>query len=366
MRVVEVIPSLSPVGGAENFVATLSLAFKKSAEVDVIVICLYPCNGNDYLGKKLVENGIQVIYLNKHKGFDWKNSRLFRKTLRDLKPDIIHFHLKSIMTAFLASAWDFCPCFVTIHNTVNAATYGNKFSPQNLVSRYLFKAKKIVPIAISHLVKNSAADYFGLSDVPTIFNGIDIEKFDHSIPFEKRKYDFVFLGRFVEFKNPLYIIRAFEKVAEVNRSITLIMIGDGPLLSECVHYVKEHGIKNVSLIGRVDEPATYLKDCRCLVMASQVEGNPIAINEAIACGAFVLAPKVGGVPELLINGSGRCYEYNKISLADDLAENMKWFLQTPSLSIDLSNNLLDNIARVSIDEKARAYLKLFSRRLKNP
>lgn len=364
MRIVEVIPSLSPVGGAENFVATLSLAFKKSGEVDVIVICLYPCNGNDYLGKKLVENGIQVIYLNKHKGFDWKNSRLFRKTLRDLKPDIIHFHLKSIMTAFLASAWDFCPCFATIHTTVNTATYGNKFSPQNLISRHLFKTKKIVPVAISNLVKESVIDYFGLSDVPTIFNGVDVDKFDYSIPLEKRKFDFVFIGRFIDLKNPLKIIKAFEKCLEKDRSISLIMIGGGPLLNECVRYVKDHKVDNVSLVGRVDEPATYLKDCKCLIVASQIEGNPIVINEAIACCTFVLATKVGGIPELLINGSGRCFEYNGNSIVDDLAQQMELFLKTPSLSINLSNNRLQNISRVSIDKKADAYLELFSRSLK--
>lgn len=364
MKVVEVIPSFVPVGGAERFVVSLSLSLKNHCGVDVTVICLYANTGDDYLGKRLVESGIPVIYLNKHRGFDWKNSRLFKNTLKAIKPDVIHFHLNSIMTAFLSSPWHICPCFATIHNTVFEGSYGNRHSLSNVITRRLFKSKKIGPVAISGLVKESIANFFGISDIPTIFNGVDVSQFCHSIPFSKRAIDFAYIGRFVEQKNPLCIIKAYEKAFGHCNSVKLVMLGAGSLLDECRRYIGERRITNVSLKGNVENPAAYLKESRYLVLASRYEGNPIVINEAIASGTYVLATKVGGIPELLINGSGECFDYHEDSLVDDLASRMKALAENNNVSVKLLENFEVNLARVSIDQKADEYFRLFARSVK--
>lgn len=360
MKVVEVIPALVPVGGAERFVVSLSLSLKNHCGVDVTVICLYTNSGNDYLGKRLIESGIPVIYLNKHRGFDWKNSRLFKRTLKAIKPDVIHFHLNSIMTAFLSMPWHICPCFATIHNTVFEDSYGNSHSLSNVITRRLYKSKKISPVAISGLVNESIVNFFGVSDIPTIFNGVDVSEFDHSVPFLKRTIDFIYVGRFVEQKNPLCIIKAFEKAFGYCNSVRLVMLGAGYLLDECRRYVEEKGLSSISLKGSVEDPASYLKESRYLVLGSRYEGNPIVINEAIASGTYVLATKVGGIPELLVNGSGECFDYHQDSLIDDLASRMKKLAENNDVSVKLQDNFKENLARVSIDQKAEEYFQLFA------
>ena len=63
MRVLEVIPSFEPLGGAENFVFNLSLALKTC--VEVYVVSLYD-DENIYISNCLRQNGIEIIYLNKN------------------------------------------------------------------------------------------------------------------------------------------------------------------------------------------------------------------------------------------------------------------------------------------------------------
>ena len=364
MRIVEVIPTLWPVGGSERFAYALSKSLKSHLGQAVTVVCLYPKNDNDYLSDALVDSGIPVFHLNKKKGLDIKNGKMLRALLKRLNPDAIHLHLNSITASFLASAWDFCPCYATIHTTVSASMYGNKMRPKNLLARHAFKSKKILPIAISSLVKDSIVDYFGIKDVPVILNGVDLSEFDASIKFEQRKYDFIYVGRFVELKNPLSIIRAFEKAFGNDPSNSLIMLGGGPLYEQCSGYIKSKGLTNICLKGLVSDPQNYLKESRCLVMASSIEGNPMVINEAIASGTYVLATKVGGIPELLVCNSGTCFDYRESDLINDLSEQMKNAKSSfKVIAENLSKQFSANSSRVSIDEKAAAYVDLFSSRL---
>ena len=68
MKIIQVIPSLQIIGGAERFVIDLAIA-QQNLGHDVLVISLYE-NGECYFEQDIIKNNLKVVFLNKKRGFD--------------------------------------------------------------------------------------------------------------------------------------------------------------------------------------------------------------------------------------------------------------------------------------------------------
>ncbi len=60
---------------------------------------------------------------------------------------------------------------------------------------------------------------------------------------------------------------------------------------------------NVRFLGRVDDVASVLAAADVLVMPSRQEGLGVAALEAMAAGLPVIASRVGGLPEAVVDGA---------------------------------------------------------------
>jgi glycosyltransferase involved in cell wall biosynthesis len=108
-----------------------------------------------------------------------------------------------------------------------------------------------------------------------------------------------------EKKNLEALVRAFAQVKDVDPSLGLALVGDGPQrarLKELAH--------NLNLETRIDflgwknraEVAELLTGCTVFVLPSKSEPFGIVIIEAMACSKPVVASWVGGIPEIIENG----------------------------------------------------------------
>lgn len=364
MKIVEIIPRLYPVGGAETFLVSLSLSLHSKLDDDVEVICLYDDENANFLSKKLLENGVKVHCIGKHPGIDLKCARRLHKKIKEIKPDIIHIHLESINTTMIARLWNIAPCFYTFHNTMNEITRGKPNSIKNVVFRSFFKKHRVFPVAISSAVQKSIENFFGIKNSVVILNGINIDNFNYSIDYFKRRNDFIFIGRFTEIKHPLSIIQAFERVQKKSNDSILTMLGIGPLLDSCKEYVSNHKLKNVEILGFQENPASFLENSRFLLLSSSVEGNPIVVNEAIASGTYVISTAVGGLPDIVNDETGTLFKFSEETLIDDLSRVMlKCIDEEKEIFDKINSSILKNRKRVSIDEKAEQYHLLFQKSL---
>ncbi len=120
------------------------------------------------------------------------------------------------------------------------------------------------------------------------------------------KIDLLFIGWLsVRIKGVDILLKAFKEVAEkMGDKITLTMIGGGPDQEFCENYIAKNRLKNVKLLGRVDDETLYnsLAKCDIFLMASRTEANPRVILESFLFSKPVIAPKVGGIPELISSG----------------------------------------------------------------
>ena len=71
----------------------------------------------------------------------------------------------------------------------------------------------------------------------------------------------------------------------------------------------------MTLTGYMENPCPLLARCRALVLFSEYEGTPVAIDEAKTLGVPVIANNVGGVQEMLEDG-----KYGRIADADNILQ----------------------------------------------
>jgi len=99
-------------------------------------------------------------------------------------------------------------------------------------------------------------------------------------------------------------VKAFIKLAQKHKKIIFFLIGDGELRLNLEKVIKKAGLANKAFfLGWLEnnELAVYLNAADLLIVPSRNEGRPVVILEALACGTPVVATRVGGIPELIIN-----------------------------------------------------------------
>jgi len=91
-------------------------------------------------------------------------------------------------------------------------------------------------------------------------------------------------------------------------SISLTVLGDGPLRSELVRLAEQCGVSDrVSFLGFQGNPYPFFRQADVFVLSSRVEGLPNVVLESLACGVPVIAtPAAGGAMPLLGATGGAC------------------------------------------------------------
>ena len=116
----------------------------------------------------------------------------------------------------------------------------------------------------------------------------------------------IYVGRLLPLKNVDVLIRA----AAATPGVTLDVLGDGPDADALAALLRDLGCAaSVTLSGAVSHQCVLERiaasDVLCL--ASDVEGFPHVILEALACGVPAVSTAVGGVPELIADGENGLY-----------------------------------------------------------
>ena len=102
------------------------------------------------------------------------------------------------------------------------------------------------------------------------------------------------------------VIDAVEVFAQVAKAIParLMLIGDGPDRSAAEHLAVHHGVRDrIHFLGKQDNVNELLPLADLMLMPSEMESFGLAALEAMACGVPTIATRVGGVPELIDDGT---------------------------------------------------------------
>jgi glycosyltransferase involved in cell wall biosynthesis len=132
-------------------------------------------------------------------------------------------------------------------------------------------------------------------------NGVDLDRFAaEPHPVAGRV---VMVARLAAPKRADLAVRALARVRARVPSATLRLIGDGPDRPGVERLAAELGVgEAVEVLGTRSDVPALLAEASCLLLASDYEGCPLTVLEAMAAGVPVVATRVGGVPELVDEG----------------------------------------------------------------
>lgn len=167
---------------------------------------------------------------------------------------------------------------------------------------FVFRRSENV-VACSRYLQMVMHEKYRCHHVAVIQNGIDTERFKNLDHNECQKHFGLSLGSFVYISTGLFIERKHNDeivdafLAAKLENACLLMLGDGPLLFGMQRkYAKN---KNVLFVGKVANVAEYLSAADCFVSASDSEGLPNAVLEALACGVPVILSDIPQHREIL-------------------------------------------------------------------
>jgi glycosyltransferase involved in cell wall biosynthesis len=148
----------------------------------------------------------------------------------------------------------------------------------------------------------------------------------------------LFVGRFDEIKGGDLVVRAFGELAKKHPGLKLTFVGpdnqiDGMrMLDYAASVLPEHINRRLTYLGAL----TKTEICRLrpnhliTISASRFEVFPYALLEAMSFGCPIVAPSIGGVPELFASPeSGRLFAAGN---ANALAEACDFFINNPDIA----------------------------------
>lgn len=121
------------------------------------------------------------------------------------------------------------------------------------------------------------------------------------IPIEKKKFDFIFSGQFINRKMPFFVIDILKRFKKRNGQLKFLLIGSGPLEKDIINTLKEAEIEfeYPGFIQQKELPK-YYASAKLLLFPTLDDPWGLVANEACAVGTPVITCGNAGVASDLI------------------------------------------------------------------
>ena len=267
--------------------------------------------------QRIMRDDVEFISLNKAPGHGiWLFPKLF-VLFRRLRPAIVHSRNLAALEAQLPAWAAGVPVRIHGEHGRDAGDLDGSNVTYQCVRRF-YRPFVSYYLALSQDLREYLTTRINIAEdkVLQIYNGVDTDRFhpvglDQSIPncpFSRSDYWIVgTIGRMQTVKNQPMLARAFIRALEIDSSLSrrlrLVMIGDGPLRTECRQLLEAARISDLAwLPGERNDVAEIMRGLDCFVMPSLGEGISNTILEAMASGLPVIATNVGGNADLVAAG----------------------------------------------------------------
>lgn len=252
--------------------------------------------------------GITTVVIEESKASFLRVFLRLRDVVRDISPQIIHSHrYKENLLAYLVSSLKSRPRLVaTQHGMPERYTTAKRplISLKERTNYWIISRKFDKAVAVSHEMKDSLITQHGLnkSKLRVIHNGIEIpeniQPKSNGIPFAIGS-----AGRFTPVKDYPLLIEVARQVALHNKAVVFKLAGDGPERSKLQSMIEDFNLEgSFHFEGFIKDMADFYSGLDLYLNTSLHEGIPLTILEAMAHQLPVVAPKVGGIKEIVEDG----------------------------------------------------------------
>jgi glycosyltransferase involved in cell wall biosynthesis len=224
-----------------------------------------------------------------------------RRLVGEMGYDIVHFHTKRAHTlALWLPRGGRRPRYVVTRRMDYA-------EPRSWYTNHLYNRRVDGVVAISQTIADVLIRA-GVENekIRVISSGIDPRMFEEIQMKKALERDAVVLGCLAgldERKGHRYLLEAAALLKADGLNIHYKIAGDGPLRAQLEERAARLGLgDDVQFLGFVSDTAEFLASVDFLAMPSLYEGLGVAALEAMAAGKAIVASRVGGLTESVLDG----------------------------------------------------------------
>jgi len=301
---------------------------------------------------RLQEMGVDTHVIYTEKPFDVRVWRQVRRFLKQQKVDLIHAHGTRANSNIIWAARSLgIPVIYTVHGWSFHQDQHPIVRRIRILGEKLLTSTSSLNISVSDSNRESGRKVIPSFRSVVVNNGIDRKRFNPNrelkdvraelgIPADK--FLVLFMARFTGHKQPLTLIRAFQKALQKNPDMVLLMVGDGDEKEQAKQLLKALNLeKDVILHPFRHDVPDVLAAADLYVLPSLWEGLPIGLLEAMSMGKAVVATQVDGTKEVVLHReNGLLTEPGNI---DELANAIVKVATEPSLRDQFRQNALNTV-----------------------
>lgn len=273
--------------------------------------------------------------------------RHVRAALRQDEIDILHMHLFGAdLHGTLAAAYSSIRKVVTLHSPYEDNAW------QRLGYAGIFRAADVV-VAVSQHARDCMTRRYGRLRRKAIVipNGVDLARFavGRTKDAIRRTLGLPIgaplvgtIGRLNRQKGHETLLRAFAQMKARVPDAQLVLVGEGELHDHLQRIAARLGVTGVvRFLGSRSDVPELLAALDVFVLSSLWEGLPLVLLEAMAAGTPIVATNVGGVREVLNDGTEAMVV--RAGDADSLAHAMGRLVTDPVTAMRLCKNALARV-----------------------
>lgn len=294
-RILYCIDSLK-MGGAERITAAL-MPFM--TEVEPIVCTLY--DHESPLTERI--SGIQKIYLGASRLADPGAIARYVGVLGKEKIDLIHAQLihGTVMSSMAGLATGI-PFVVTRHVVEDDLTTKKKRRMVWAEELATKRAERIIYVSDAQRQRHLEDYEFAKDKTKVIYNGLDLSRFDKDakpeMPVDGSRPIVLMVGVVRPGKGHPVAIDAARLVPEAD----FLLVGDGDEDLFAQYQAQASDLDNVYFLGTRSDVPDLMLACDLVILPSDIEALPTVLIEAGAASKACVATRVGGIPEIVIDG----------------------------------------------------------------
>ena len=309
LRVHTLIDSLT-WGGAEMLLGDMAAA-APSAGIDMSVGYLHDVNGSPAL-PRLREHGVEPQLLEVERMADLRSLRRVRAHLQAINPDVVHTHLTiaDVLGGVAARSLGI-PAVCTIHLIGRAASDppGARTTIKSGVTALARRIGDSRIVAVSEAARLAYLERYRErgARVVTIHNGIvaPVPKLGRAqvraaLGIDADAPVLALVAVLREGKGHEVAIEAVARLQDRFPALTLLVVGDGPLRKQ-IEMLAAPLAGRVIFTGHRGDVADLLGAVDVLLHPTSMDAFPTVLLEACAASLPILATRVGGIPEIVID-----------------------------------------------------------------
>ncbi len=282
--------------------------------------------------------------------------------------DIVHAHdWLSFPAGIAAKNISGKPLVVHIHATEFDRT-GSNPNPVVYAIEKIGMEKADVIVAVSNYTKNKIIENYGIDEakIKVVHNAVDNGFFSQNIASPNELMDLkkagkkivLFVGRITLQKGPDYLLRAAQKVLQINPNVIFIVAGSGDMERQIIEETVALGISDKFLFAGFlqgeDLKKVYLA-ADLFVMPSVSEPFGLTALESVSLGTPILISKQSGIAEVIKNAL-------KVDFwdIDEMANKILACLNYPVLNSTLQEESQKELTKLSWEKSAQKCLDIYN------